>query len=206
MVRKRKRTRKQPQSAPAKAVKILFFLLISFMASLSLIGDFSPIVPEIPQYGNNQGSDFIADIAPAAQQMQADYGVHASISIAQAILESDWGESELSAVYNNLYGMKGNNPENTVRLMTSEYYNGEWVTIQANFRVYGSWAESVQDHALLFVNGTTWDPDQYAPVLQAATYQEAAQALQDCGYATDPDYAEKLIAVIEQHALYEYDI
>ena len=206
MVRKRKRTRKQPHSAPAKAVKILFFLLISFMASLSLIGDFSPIVPEIPQYGNNQGSDFIADIAPAAQQMQANYGVHASISIAQAILESDWGESELSAVYNNLYGMKGDNPENTVRLMTSEYYNGEWVTIQANFRVYGSWAESVQDHALLFVNGTTWDPDQYAPVLQAATYQEAAQALQDCGYATDPDYAEKLIAVIEQHALYEYDI
>lgn len=206
MVRKRKRTRKQPQSAPAKAVKILFFLLISFMASLSLIGDFSPIVPEIPQYGNNQGSDFIADIAPAAQQMQANYGAHASISIAQAILESDWGESELSAVYNNLYGMKGDNPENTVRLMTSEYYNGEWVTIQANFRVYGSWAESVQDHALLFVNGTTWDPDQYAPVLQAATYQEAAQALQDCGYATDPDYAEKLIAVIEQHALYEYDI
>lgn len=206
MVRKRKRTRKQPQSAPAKAVKILFFLLISFMASLSLIGDFSPIVPEIPQYGNNQGSDFIADIAPAAQQMQANYGVHASISIAQAILESDWGESELSAVYNNLYGMKGDNPENTVRLMTSEYYNGEWVTIQANFRVYGSWAESVQDHALLFVNGITWDPDQYAPVLQAATYQEAAQALQDCGYATDPDYAEKLIAVIEQHALYEYDI
>ena len=175
------------------------------MASLSLIGDFSPIVPEIPQYGNNQGSDFIADIAPAAQQMQANYGVHASISIAQAILESDWGESELSAVYNNLYGMKGDNPENTVRLMTSEYYNGEWVTIQANFRVYGSWAESVQDHALLFVNGTTWDPDQYAPVLQAATYQEAAQALQDCGYATDPDYAEKLIAVIEQYALYEYD-
>ena len=206
MVRKRKRTRKQPQSAPAKAVKILFFLLISFMASLSLIGDFSPIVPEIPQYGNNQGSDFIADIAPAAQQMQANYGVHASISIAQAILESDWGESELSAVYNNLYGMKGDNPENTVRLMTSEYYNGEWVTIQANFRVYGSWAESVQDHALLFVNGTTWDPDQYAPVLQAATYQEAAQALQDCGYATDPDYAEKLIAVIEQHAPYEYDV
>ena len=206
MVRKRKRTRKQPQSAPAKAVKILFFLLISFMASLSLIGDFSPIVPEIPQYGNNQGSDFIADIAPAAQQMQANYGVHASISIAQAILESDWGESELSAVYNNLYGMKGDNPENTVRLMTSEYYNGEWVTIQANFRVYGSWAESVQDHALLFVNGTTWDPDQYAPVLQAATYQEAAQAIQDRGYATDPDYAEKLIAVIEQHALYEYDI
>ena len=206
MVRKRKRTRKQPQSAPAKAVKILFFLLISFMASLSLIGDFSPIVPEIPQYGNNQGSDFIADIAPAAQQMQANYGVHASISIAQAILESDWGESELSAVYNNLYGMKGDDPGNTVLLTTNEYYNGQWVTIQANFRVYGNWAESVQDHALLFVNGTTWDPDQYAPVLQAATYQEAAQALQDCGYATDPDYAEKLIAVIEQHALYEYDI
>ena len=205
MARKRKRTRKQPQSASAKAVKILFFLLISFMASLSLIGDFSPIIPDIPEYGNNQGTDFIGNIAPAAQQMQATYGVHASISIAQAILESDWGESELSAVYNNLYGMKGDDPGNTVLLTTNEYYNGQWVTIQANFRVYGNWAESVQDHALLFVNGTTWDPNQYAPVLQANTYQEAAQALQDCGYATDPDYAAKLIAVIEQNALYEYD-
>jgi len=205
MARKRKRTRKQPQSAYAKAVKILFFLLISFMASLSLIGDFSPIIPDIPEYGNNQGTDFISNIAPAAQQMQATYGVHASISIAQAILESDWGKSELSAVYNNLYGMKGDNPGNTVLLSTSEFYNGEWITIQAKFRVYGSWAESIQDHALLFVNGTTWNPNQYAAVLQASTYREAAQALQDCGYATDPDYAEKLIAVIEQNALYEYD-
>jgi flagellum-specific peptidoglycan hydrolase FlgJ len=205
MARKRKRTRKKPQSASAQAIKILFFLLISFMASLSLIGDFSTIVPDIPEYGSNQGTGFIATVAPAAQQMQAEYGVHASISIAQAILESDWGESELSAVYNNLYGMKGDDPGNTVLLTTNEYYNGQWVTIQANFRVYGSWTESVQDHALLFVNGTTWNPSQYAPVLQATTYQEAAQALQDCGYATDPDYAAKLIAVIEQHALYEYD-
>lgn len=205
MARKGKRTRKQSQSAFSQAVKILFFLLISFMGSLSLIGDFSPIVPEIPEHGNNQGSDFIATVAPAAQQMQANYGVHASISIAQAILESDWGESELSAVYNNLYGMKGDNPANTVLLTTNEYYNGQWVTIQANFKVYGSWAESVQDHALLFVNGTTWNPDQYAPVLQATTYKEAAQALQDCGYATDPDYASKLIAVIEQNGLYKYD-
>lgn len=205
MARKGKRNRKRTQKSSAKAVKILFFLLISFMASLSLIGDFAPSVPTIPDYGNNQGGDFVASVAPAAQQMQAAYGVHASISIAQAILESDWGESELSAVYNNLYGMKGDDPGNTVLLATSEYYNGQWVTIQANFRVYGSWAESVQDHALLFVNGTTWDPNQYAPVLQATTYQEAAQALQDCGYATDPDYAAKLIAVIEQNALYEYD-
>jgi len=205
MARKRKRTRKKPQSASTQAIKILFFLLISFMASLSLIGDFSTIVPDIPEYGSNQGTGFIATVAPAAQQMQAAYGVHASISIAQAILESDWGESELSAVYNNLYGMKGDDPGNTVLLTTNEYYNGQWVSIQANFRVYGSWTESVQDHALLFVNGTTWNPSQYAPVLQATTYQEAAQALQDCGYATDPDYAAKLIAVIEQHALYEYD-
>lgn len=205
MARKGKRTRKQSQTVSAQAVKILFFLLISFMGSLSLIGDFSPVVADIPEYGNDQGSDFISTIAPAAQQMQAAYGVHASISIAQAILESDWGESELSSAYNNLYGMKGDDPANTVLLTTSEYYNGQWVTIQANFRVYGSWSESVRDHALLFVNGTTWDPNQYAPVLAATTYQEAAQALQDCGYATDPDYAAKLIAVIEQHALYEYD-
>jgi flagellum-specific peptidoglycan hydrolase FlgJ len=68
-----------------------------------------------------------------------------------------------------------------------------------------SWASSVQDHASLIANGTTWNADQYAPVLQAKTYREAAQALQDCGYATDPDYANKLIAVIEQNTLYNYD-
>jgi len=206
MARKRNQSRKQPTTLTTRVIKILFILIIGFIASLSLIGEFSPTIPDPPKDNVPQADTFIESIAPAAQQMQKQYGVFASISIAQAILESDWGNSELSAVYNNLYGMKGVNPENTVLLSTQEFSKGEWVTIQANFRVYDSWAASVQDHALLITNGTTWNANQYAPVLQAQTYREAAVALQDCGYATDPGYAEKLISVIEQNALYSYDI
>lgn len=205
MARKKSRNRTKSTVLTAKIVKMLFVLMISFIASLSLIGDFSPIIPGVQKNDVSEAATFIESIAPAAQQMQKQYGVLASISIAQAILESEWGNSELSSVYNNLYGMKGDSLENTVLLSTKEFYNGEWVTVQAGFKVYDSWASSVKDHASLIANGTTWNADQYAPVLQAKTYREAAQALQDCGYATDPDYANKLIAVIEQNTLYNYD-
>jgi flagellum-specific peptidoglycan hydrolase FlgJ len=205
MARKKSRNRTKSTVLTAKIVKMLFVLMISFIASLSLIGDFSPIIPGVQKNDVSEAATFIESIAPAAQQMQKQYGVLASISIAQAILESEWGNSELSSVYNNLYGMKGDSLEDTVLLSTKEFYNGEWVTVQAGFKVYDSWASSVQDHASLIANGTTWNADQYAPVLQAKTYREAAQALQDCGYATDPDYANKLIAVIEQNTLYNYD-
>lgn len=205
MARKKSRNRNQSTTLTAKIVKMLFVLMISFIASLSLIGDFSPTIPVVQKNDVPEAAPFIESIAPAAQQMQKQYGVLASISIAQAILESDWGNSELSSVYNNLYGMKGDSLENTVLLSTKEFYNGEWVTVQADFKVYDSWASSVQDHALLIANGTSWNANQYATVLQAKTYREAAQALQDCGYATDPDYANKLIAVIEQNTLYNYD-
>lgn len=205
MARKKSRNRNQSTTLTAKIVKMLFVLMISFIASLSLIGDFSATIPVVQKNDVPEAAPFIESIAPAAQQMQKQYGVLASISIAQAILESDWGNSELSSVYNNLYGMKGDSLENTVLLSTKEFYNGEWVTVQADFKVYDSWASSVQDHALLIANGTSWNANQYATVLQAKTYREAAQALQDCGYATDPDYANKLIAVIEQNTLYNYD-
>lgn len=205
MARKKSRNRNQSTTLTAKTVKMLFVLMISFIASLSLIGDFSPTIPVVQKNDVPEAATFIESIAPAAQQMQKQYGVFASISIAQAILESDWGNSELSSVYNNLYGMKGDSLENTVLLSTQEFYNGEWVTVQADFKVYDSWASSVQDHALLIANGTSWNANQYAPVLQAKSYREAAQALQDCGYATDPDYANKLISVIEQNTLYNYD-
>lgn len=162
MARKRKRTRKQPQSAYAMPSRFYFpFACWSVLWPVCrLIGDFSPIIPDIPEYGNNQGNLIYQYIAPAAQQMQATYGVHASISTQcypRIRLGRKWTVRGLQqSLRHEKY-----NPEDTVLLTTSEYYNGEWISIQANFRVYGSWAESVEDHALLFVNGTTWNPNQY---------------------------------------------
>ena len=148
---------------------------------------------------------FIQNLVPSSQKAYQLYQVLPSISLAQAILESDWGESGLSQNYYNLYGVKAGAVEPSVQLETSEYVDGEWITIMAPFRVYNSWAESVEAHAKLLTYGVDWNPKLYEPVLKAKNYKEAAHALQKAGYATDPTYAQKIIHVIETYHLAQYD-
>lgn len=154
---------------------------------------------------NEKKEAFIIRLSGYAQTLQEEYDVLPSISIAQAILESNWGTSDLSVENNNYYGIKGSDPKNTVNMRTKEYVDGEWIEIEAPFRKYDDWRESMKDHALLFVNGTNWNPDQYQTVLEAEDYKEAAVALSKSGYATDPTYSDKLIHLIEQYRLYQYD-
>ncbi|GEL15495.1 N-acetylmuramidase [Pediococcus cellicola] len=148
---------------------------------------------------------FIRTIAPYAQKMHKQYGILPSITIAQAILESDWGTSQLSKSYNNYFGIKGTIYQTTKEMKTQEFVNGKWVTVTARFRVYNNWQESVRDHTLLFVNGTNWNKNQYRSVLSAKDYQTAAKALYEDGYATDPDYSQKLISLIQTYQLQKYD-
>ncbi|WP_255463114.1 glycoside hydrolase family 73 protein [Lactobacillus sp. 3B(2020)] len=147
---------------------------------------------------------FIQAIAPESQAMQKQYHVYASITMAQAILESDWGSSKLAADYHNLFGIKGEG-ENSKVLSTKEYTNGKWVVIKGRFRVYDSWADSIKDHTQLMVKGTAYNQQNYQEVINATDYQTAARALQKAGYATDPDYAQKLINVIKTYNLDQYD-
>lgn len=149
--------------------------------------------------------DFIKEIAPIAQNIDHEYGIFASLTIAQAALESDFGRSTLASKYHNLFGVKGSDLSNTKELETQEYLNGKWVTITDRFRVYPSVKESVTNHALLFVNGTTWNKNQYEHVLSAKSPSEAAKALEQDGYATDPTYASKLVELIQQYNLTKYD-
>ena len=142
---------------------------------------------------------FIKRLVPTAQAMQKQYGVLTSITLSQAILESDWGTSTLAKDYHNLFGIKGTDPATTKVLRTKEYVNDKWITVNGRFRVYSDDAASIRDHALLFVNGTDWNPQQYA------TVRAAASALQTDGYATDPDYTQKLIHLIEAWNLTQYD-
>ena len=148
---------------------------------------------------------FIQNLVPSSQKAYQLYQVLPSISLAQAILESDWGESGLSQNYYNLYGVKAGAAEPSVQLETSEYIDGKWITIMAPFRVYNSWSESVEAHAKLLTYGVDWNPKLYEPVLKAKNYKEAAHALQKAGYATDPTYAQKIIHVIETYHLAQYD-
>ena len=148
---------------------------------------------------------FIKRLVPTAQAMQKQYGVLTSITLAQAILESNWGTSALAKDYHNLFGIKGTDPATTKVLRTQEYVNDKWITVGGRFRVYDNDSESIRDHALLFVNGTDWNPQQYATVRAAKDYKTAAAALKTDGYATDPDYPQKLIHLIETWNLTQYD-
>lgn len=153
-----------------------------------------------------QKQEFIHTIAPVAQKLQRQYGVLASVSMAQAMLESHYGQSQLAANYYNLFGVKteATDPDG-VDLQTQEFVNEEWVTITDRFKVYKDWEESMTKHAELIYYGTSWNPDFYQAVREGTTYKEQARGLQSAGYATDPDYADKLIAMIEEWNLIQYD-
>lgn len=148
---------------------------------------------------------FIKAVAPAAQKEQKRTGIPASIIIAQAGLESEWGRSSLASKYNNLFGVKATNKRHRVKLMTTEYLNGKKKHVKVYFAIYSSWTESIKQHTKLLLEGTTDNPNRYQNVTKAKNYKEAARDLQQDGYATDPDYANKLINAIKKFKLNQYD-
>lgn len=169
-------------------------ILLAFVFSLKNLS--SPFTDNQQENEAQSHQQFIERLVPHAQELQDGYGVLPSIILGQAILESNWGKSTLASKYNNLFGIKAYGDQKKVSLETKEFVNEEWITIQGDFKVYDSWEQSMDDHTQLFVQGVDWNPALYEKVITATNYQEAAQALQDAGYATDPGYAQKIIQVI----------
>lgn len=178
-------------------------ILLAFVFSLKNLP--SPFTDNQQENEAQSHQQFIERLVPHAQELQDGYGVLPSIILGQAILESNWGKSTLASKYNNLFGIKAYGDQKKVSLETKEFVNEEWITIQGDFKVYDSWEQSMDDHTQLFVQGVDWNPALYEKVITATNYQEAAQALQDAGYATDPGYAQKIIQVIETYQLNQYD-
>lgn len=178
-------------------------ILLAFVFSLKNLS--SPFTDNQQENKAQSHQQFIERLVPHAQELQDGYGVLPSIILGQAILESNWGKSTLASKYNNLFGIKAYGDQKKVSLETKEFVNEEWITIQGDFKVYDSWEQSMDDHTQLFVQGVDWNPALYEKVITATNYQEAAQALQDAGYATDPGYAQKIIQVIETYQLNQYD-
>lgn len=147
--------------------------------------------------------EFIAAIAPAAQKTKIVSKIPASFTIAQAALESTWGRSQLAQAACNLFGVKADASWGgaTLSLPTTEYVKGQPVTVQALWRKYPDWHACTDDHAKFLTTNK-----RYLPAFSHAADSEAfAQAIQLAGYATDPNYASKLIAVIRTHNLKAYD-
>lgn len=190
---------------PSYLVASIFISCLIFFGTLSFLSSRENAQQAQVAVEIDQEQAFIDKISAYAKVLQSEYGVLPSISIAQAILESNWGNSELSEKYNNFYGIKGSEEANTVLMNTKEFVDEEWIEINGRFRIYESWQDSMNAHTKLFVEGTTWNPQQYAAVLAADNYRDAAFALQASGYATDPTYPEKLIELIQQYKLDQFD-
>ena len=146
-------------------------------------------------------SNFIEEVK---RNIPSNTKILPSVIVAQAILESARGTSELARKANNLFGIKGNYNGQSYTVKTKEYLNGKWTTVNAAFKKYPSYRESIIDHGNFFTS-TPWRTQNYQRVLNAKDYKTQAKALQACGYATDPAYASKLINLIETNNLSSLD-
>ena len=146
---------------------------------------------------------FFKKVSVGAMEGYKNSGVFASITMAQAKLESETGSSGLTTSANNLFGIKAYNwVGKTTTMMTNEQTQGMVFIISAPFRTYNNWEESIQDHTSFLTGNARYA--QYG-VFTAKTYSQQAQALQNAGYATDTSYARKLVTIIKQYNLDKYD-
>lgn len=149
---------------------------------------------------NAKSQNFIESVAQGAINGWTKYGVLPSVTVAQAILESGWGQSALSTQAHNLFGIKGSYNGQYVTMQTREVYNGQSYYIYDNFRKYANNSESVEDHGNFLYSNI-----RYANLLGDQSYASVARKLQADGYATDPSYASSLIKLVEMYNLTQLD-
>lgn len=149
---------------------------------------------------NAKSQNFIESVAQGAINGWTKYGVLPSVTVAQAILESGWGQSALSTQAHNLFGIKGSYNGQYVTMQTREVYNGQSYYIYDNFRKYANNSESVEDHGNFLYSNS-----RYANLLGDQSYASVARKLQSDGYATDPSYASSLIKLVEMYNLTQLD-
>ncbi|MDN6731878.1 MAG: LysM peptidoglycan-binding domain-containing protein, partial [Atopostipes suicloacalis] len=151
---------------------------------------------------------FVEVLSEYAEVVAQEQNLYASVMIAQASLETGFGKSSLSTEPNhNLYGMKGSYQGQSVVMRTKEYSPAKgWYYINAHFKKYPSYLESLIDHALYIRKGVSWNSNYYSGVWRENTnsYKDATAWLQG-RYATDPNYAAKLNNIIEKYDLTRYD-
>ncbi|POT57732.1 flagellar assembly peptidoglycan hydrolase FlgJ [Citrobacter amalonaticus] len=157
----------------------------------------TPESNDVPLSGDSK--DFLAQLSLPARLASEQSGVPHHLILAQAALESGWGQRQIRRENGepsfNLFGVKAsaNWKGPVTEITTTEYEKGEAKKVKAKFRVYSSYLEALSDYVGLL----TRNP-RYAAVTTASTAEQGAQALQNAGYATDPNYARKLTNMIQQ--------
>ena len=162
----------------------------------------------LDELNNFSKDDFINKIAPLAQKAWQTEKILPSLTIAQAILESDWGRSELARNANALFGIKAHTDpthKKTYTKTTWEYNGSKFIQIDAEFKAYNSWEESVKDRSKYLATRHIGGVHIYKDVIGETNYKRASEKIYKAGYATDPNYPEKLIDIIEKYNLDRFD-
>lgn len=143
---------------------------------------------------------FFDKIRKHAETVQEKYHIPASIVMAQAALETEYGNKVKGNNYFGIKASKHDKAENIQHMSTHEYYGGRYQSIVDSFRRYAGLADSTE-HYGRFIAGN----DRYKHVVHASNAHAAADELQKAGYATDPKYAQKLKSIIDKYKLTKYD-
>lgn len=160
---------------------------------------------------NEAQSTFLKMVVPAAQASQKLSEIPASITIAQAILESGWGQSALARQANNFFGIKAAAhlaPDQYAEFPTSEFVDGRRKAVMAAFAKYASPADSFAAHTRLIAGSARYQP----AMAVAHNPGQFAYALQQCGYSTlqdargNPIYAIRLLQLVGEFDLTQYDL
>ena len=151
--------------------------------------------------------EFISTAGESAQPSQAEYGVPASVTVAQAILESGWGESGLAVEASNYFGMKCHDRDpgpiatGCVKKATKECDKKGCHATKAYFREYDSMADSYRDHGSYLRENS-----RYAKAFDHT--DDADRFIREehkAGYATDPKYTDKIVSLMNQYDLYRFN-
>lgn len=159
--------------------------------------------PTVTYSTNTPAGVFINNIKDAAVQVANKYGLYASLMIAQAGLESAWGNSALATKAYNLFGVKWTGRGAYITMPTQEYYGGSYHTVYAKFQRYDSYYDALTGYANMIASNFF-----RSTKANAATVERAAENLRNGKYgtyATAPNYASSLIRVINSYNLKQFD-
>ncbi|WP_312458202.1 flagellar assembly peptidoglycan hydrolase FlgJ [Pseudescherichia sp.] len=205
MVKQMSGGQSEPTEAPSQVPMKFPLETVTSYQNQALTQMVRKAMPKTPDGAGNDAAlsgdskEFLAQLSLPARLASEQSGVPHHLILAQAALESGWGQRQIKRENGepsfNLFGVKasGSWKGPTTEITTTEYENGEAKKVKAKFRVYGSYLEALSDYVGLLSRNP-----RYAAVTSAATAEQGAQALQSAGYATDPNYARKLTSMIQQ--------
>ena len=162
-------------------------------------------------------AEAVAKIGPLFTANQKTTGILACVSMAQFILESGYGKSELAQNANNCFGMKTSLSGNSwsgsswdgksiyTKKTQEQNEDGTMVTITADFRKYACVEDSIADHAAYLIGAMNGSKKRYEGLAGCTDYKKAAQIIKDGGYATSHDYVQNLCSIIEQWNLTKFN-